>query len=58
MSEESRRRTWIPVAQVNPKPNNCSVCGKPGASYSTDNGWSWFCWPCKPEKATWDQRND
>ncbi len=64
MSEQSRRRTWdvkrtwVAAAQPIPKTNICSVCGKPGASYSINNGWSWFCWPCKPDNATWDVRYD
>jgi len=58
MSEQSRRRTWVTAAQVNPKPNICSVCQKPGASYSTDEGFSWYCWPCKTDDAVWNMNYD
>ena len=44
MSENDRRRTWQPVAEVKTKPHKCSVCGKENASYSIDGGLNWRCW--------------
>ena len=51
MSENDRRRTWQPVAEVKAKPHKCSVCGKDNASYSIDGGWNWRCWVCVPENS-------
>jgi len=58
MSEQSRRRTWIPVAETNSKPHNCSGCGDNYASYSLNQGWNWFCWKCMPKETDWDSRNE
>ena len=51
MSENDRRRTWQPVAEVNAKPHKCSVCGRSDASYSVDGGWNWHCCVCVPENS-------
>ena len=63
MSEQSRRRTWDvkrnwqPVAEVNAKPHNCSVCGQADASYSVDGGWNWHCWKCVPDNKDYERAN-
>tara|TARA_R100000353_G_C6383565_1_gene162644 strand:+ start:354 stop:548 length:195 start_codon:yes stop_codon:yes gene_type:complete len=61
MSETNRRRTWQPVAKVENKPINCSVCGQQGASYglsdSFDAELNWYCWQCVP-KDSYYKRGD
>jgi len=57
MSEQSRRRTWQPVAEVNAKPHKCSVCGQDHASYSINEGWNWHCWKCVPDNIDYERAN-